>query len=279
MLRGKRGEDYRFAFNGMEADNEISGIGNTYTASFWQYDPRIGRRWNIDPVINEWESAYATFHNSPVSFADPEGLSPLLRAYRYAKKYIRDHEDDYGYTQPYLVMIDEDEVIVVTSSSSCEPVYGYYGCTEMIHKSFKRTWVGGIFKGIDKWLTSKKEKDIVTESNSDRKMPQIQMYHKPGWDFGSGDKADVSNDVDLQKSDDKNMNVINENHTEEDKNEDVDGDKKDKPIRYEYMHEDIGGFRKYEVKSAEDTAKFVDSIKKIGRIIKSKSEYIPPDEQ
>ncbi|MEZ4929190.1 MAG: hypothetical protein R2777_04175 [Chitinophagales bacterium] len=35
--------DYRFGFNGMEKDDEVSGDGNQYTTEFRQYDPRLGR--------------------------------------------------------------------------------------------------------------------------------------------------------------------------------------------------------------------------------------------
>ena len=41
---------------------------------YWEYDSRIGRRWNIDPVIKPWESPYATFNNNPISQIDPDGL-------------------------------------------------------------------------------------------------------------------------------------------------------------------------------------------------------------
>jgi len=44
------------------------------TAEFWQYDARLGRRWNIDPVINPSQASYATFDNNPIYFADPNGL-------------------------------------------------------------------------------------------------------------------------------------------------------------------------------------------------------------
>jgi len=67
------GGDYRYGFNGMEKDDEISGEGNSYTAEFWQYDSRLGRRWNIDPVVKTHESPYATFANSPIYIVDPSG--------------------------------------------------------------------------------------------------------------------------------------------------------------------------------------------------------------
>ena len=48
--------NYRFGFNGQEKDDEIFGsTGTSYTAEFWQYDARIGRRWNVDPVDKPWE--------------------------------------------------------------------------------------------------------------------------------------------------------------------------------------------------------------------------------
>jgi hypothetical protein len=34
----------------------------------------LGRRWNVDPAIKEWESPYATFANNPVLFTDLSGL-------------------------------------------------------------------------------------------------------------------------------------------------------------------------------------------------------------
>lgn len=64
---------YRFHFNGQEADNEVAGSGNSYTAEFWQYDSRLGRRWNVDPVVKDWESPYATFRNNPIVLKDPRG--------------------------------------------------------------------------------------------------------------------------------------------------------------------------------------------------------------
>jgi RHS repeat-associated protein len=66
---------YRFGFNGMESDDEVSGGGNSYTAEFWQYDTRLGRRFNVDPVVNFHSSNYSCFSNSPIIFVDPNGNS------------------------------------------------------------------------------------------------------------------------------------------------------------------------------------------------------------
>ena len=64
---------YRYGFNGMEKDDEINGSGNSYTALFWQYDARLGRRWNLDPKPNPSISQYVTFANNPIWFSDPFG--------------------------------------------------------------------------------------------------------------------------------------------------------------------------------------------------------------
>ena len=47
--------------------------GSSYTAEFWQYDSRLGRRWNIDPVDKPWMSSYHAFSNKPITNIDPNG--------------------------------------------------------------------------------------------------------------------------------------------------------------------------------------------------------------
>jgi len=72
---GLRGAvSYRFGFNGQEMDNEITGQTGTHTtAMFWEYDCRLGRRWNLDPKPQISISDYACFANNPVWFSDPAG--------------------------------------------------------------------------------------------------------------------------------------------------------------------------------------------------------------
>jgi hypothetical protein len=60
--------------NGQEEDNEI--FQGAMGAEYWEYDSRIGRRWNIDPMVNESESPYACFNNNPILMNDPDGLAP-----------------------------------------------------------------------------------------------------------------------------------------------------------------------------------------------------------
>ena len=63
----------RVGFNGQEKDDEVSGSGNSNTAEFWQYDTRLGRRFNLDPKPNASISSYACFANNPIWFSDPNG--------------------------------------------------------------------------------------------------------------------------------------------------------------------------------------------------------------
>ena len=66
--------EYRFGFNGQEKDDEISGTtGANYTATFWEYDARVGRRWNLDPKPVIGISEYACFGNNPIWYSDPLG--------------------------------------------------------------------------------------------------------------------------------------------------------------------------------------------------------------
>jgi hypothetical protein len=45
-MRSFAGAAYRYGFNGQEKDDEVCGSGNLNTAEFWEYDTRLGRRWN-----------------------------------------------------------------------------------------------------------------------------------------------------------------------------------------------------------------------------------------
>jgi RHS repeat-associated protein len=65
--------DYRYGFNGQMKDDEISGEGNHNTAMYWEYNTRLGRRWNQDPKPNTSISKYSAFANNPIWYRDPLG--------------------------------------------------------------------------------------------------------------------------------------------------------------------------------------------------------------
>jgi RHS repeat-associated protein len=64
---------YRFSYNKQEKTDEISGAGNHTTAKYWEYDTRLGRRWNLDPIFNTDISRYAVNGNNPIYYLDPKG--------------------------------------------------------------------------------------------------------------------------------------------------------------------------------------------------------------
>jgi len=86
--RSFNNEKYRFGFNGQEKDNDI-GEG-MFSAEFWEYDSRIARRWNPDPIVKKYESFYACFSNNPILFVDPNGQDVVngdeIRSKKQAKK-------------------------------------------------------------------------------------------------------------------------------------------------------------------------------------------------
>lgn len=72
------GSEYRYGFNTQEQVNEVYGNGNLNTAQFWDYDTRIGRRWNRDPLTYEWRSPYSCFNNNPIYYSDITGAAPQM---------------------------------------------------------------------------------------------------------------------------------------------------------------------------------------------------------
>jgi RHS repeat-associated protein len=96
---------YRYGFNGQEKSTEINE--SSYTAEFWQYDARIGRRWNVDPKASQmpaW-SPYSFCFNNPLIFVDPDGQYPiyiLTRSYApfktFGPSFARFYGDNRGHT-------------------------------------------------------------------------------------------------------------------------------------------------------------------------------------
>ena len=66
---------YRFGFQNWEKDDEIKGIGNHLSFGDYGYDPRLGRRWNIDPLASKYPdlSPYHFTGNNPIRFVDFDG--------------------------------------------------------------------------------------------------------------------------------------------------------------------------------------------------------------
>ncbi|MCZ2129320.1 MAG: hypothetical protein LC109_03535, partial [Bacteroidia bacterium] len=73
-----KNEEYTFAYglNGQEKEDDV--FEGAYSAEFWMYDSRLGRRWNNDPRPNPSVSVYACFGNNPIWFTDVAGDSNIV---------------------------------------------------------------------------------------------------------------------------------------------------------------------------------------------------------
>lgn len=92
-------DNYRYGFNGQEKDDEVSGAGNTNTAAYWEYDTRLGRRWNLDPKSVAFWSPYSVFYDMPTLFVDKDGdcpwfLIPALLISSIAVAPTNNHQQD-----------------------------------------------------------------------------------------------------------------------------------------------------------------------------------------
>jgi len=107
--------EYRYGgAGGQEMDNEISGKGNSYTAEYWQYDSRLLRRWNTDPIVKPFESPYACFRNNPILLIDPTGedvdLGKLSKEDRTEVENKVNSEHEYyneAYASLYQKLVDD----------------------------------------------------------------------------------------------------------------------------------------------------------------------------
>ena len=87
-------QNYIYGFNTQERENEIYGEGNSFSAEFWQYDGRLGKRWNIDPVLKDYESPYSCFSDNPIYYIDVKGDDKNSRHLDPDGKIIADYGDD-----------------------------------------------------------------------------------------------------------------------------------------------------------------------------------------
>lgn len=125
---------YRYGFNGQEKDDEITGVeGSHNTALFWEYDTRLGRRWNRDPKHNPSISEYAVFANNPIRWKDILGDTLTLGGnVDAAFKDILDLvPKEY---QPYIHLSNSNKIIIDVNSP--QDMFSYLG-VELINNLVK----------------------------------------------------------------------------------------------------------------------------------------------
>jgi RHS repeat-associated protein len=89
--RTMESEKYCYGFQGQEKDDEVKGSGNSYTTTWRQYDPRLGRWLSVDPLEKDypWNSPYVFSENRVLDAVELEGLES-------ADVHIREYLDENG---------------------------------------------------------------------------------------------------------------------------------------------------------------------------------------
>ena len=79
---------YRYGFNGMEKDDELKGIGNSYDFGARMLDPRVGRWFTYDQMETKFpsNSTYNAFNNNPIFYIDPDGNE--IKEWKYFRKFM-----------------------------------------------------------------------------------------------------------------------------------------------------------------------------------------------
>ncbi|MGP8216921.1 MAG: hypothetical protein ACLQQ4_15245, partial [Bacteroidia bacterium] len=69
---------YKFGYNKSLKDDEIYGVGNSYSTTFRELDPRLGKWWTIDPKVTNYpgSSPYLTMGDNPIGNSDIDGDGP-----------------------------------------------------------------------------------------------------------------------------------------------------------------------------------------------------------
>jgi RHS repeat-associated protein len=177
------GADYRYLFNGMEHDGEVSGNGNSYTTEFRQYDPRLGRWKSLDPLMAKFphSSPYVAFNNNPVYYVDPLGLEGTNPDGEPNVGYVCTEEE----TGKTLMYAGDgrwiDDIQIEKAINNISGVI-YNVVKDYAPLKVKKTLLAGQGKPIAPWMEIAKAEIGVTESN-DPKNPgyqRVKEYYKNG---------------------------------------------------------------------------------------------------
>jgi hypothetical protein len=166
-----RYDNYRYEFSTQEKVDEIAGAGNhppRRTALFWEYDTRLGRRWNLDPVKKEQESSYACFGSNPIINVDILG-DDIFRVTTdgYFDLVKRTNDDT-----PDILVVSNDKISKLIEQTS------YSGL------SLEKGIIGKIMEGQQR--PSKENKNPSTRANFIGKCDEIKKL----FEFVA-DKTDV----------------------------------------------------------------------------------------
>lgn len=180
--------EYPFGMNGQRGTDEIAGVGNHYTAEFWEYDPRTGRRWNLDPKPNISISPYAAFANNPICLSDVKGDT----TYRFNAKGI------------FQGMANLDQGGIWGSIGANKTVKGADGNkinTWESQRDFKFNDNAEDKKQLNSLEEGQKGITFVTDGNLDWVMNKSSIQHRSffdRWNFASAESSGGRMDFNLR---------------------------------------------------------------------------------
>ena len=166
------GSGYRFGFNGMEKDDEVSGNGNSYTTFFRGYDSRLGRWKSIDPKASKFPgmSPYLGMNGNPMFFIDPLGdeFTPSVNKEENSIDYTPEKGDNFQtFTEQYNVT-DEVAAEIFKDAGLNE----YLPQTETVER---KGFFNRLFNGKTKEVTTYKSFGDDAESFSLNSADPLQL--------------------------------------------------------------------------------------------------------
>jgi hypothetical protein len=96
---------------------------------FWEYDTRLGRRWNLDPKPVAWESGYAANRDNPIWASDPLGDTPEKQRERAQRKF------DKKITEP-LLELEASGKTPAEVQTEADRLANKYQNTRWLHHSY-----------------------------------------------------------------------------------------------------------------------------------------------
>ena len=168
---------YRYSINGQEKTDEISGAGNHTTAQFWEYDTRLGRRWNLDPKPNPSLSSYSAFANNPIWFTDFKGDTVEII---FGKPYTDANGEEHLYGHAALRVFNAKEGYNMVYD------FGRYGKVDWNQTTGEG--IMNVYSDASKYLASEmKDRSSVgfTQGTSVEQDIQVMSYFKVLTDAGS----------------------------------------------------------------------------------------------
>lgn len=212
--RSSNPDEYRFGFNGQGKTDEISGIGNHNSALFWEYNTRLGRRWNVDPIKKPWQSDYACFSNTPIWKVDPDGDDDFFNANGSFSHSTKKGSRIFVQTAEGNVLLTQVNLNAVNTRQAVVNVVGYYanqvgityqakGSKENVGKgivglkaSDKSSDINPAFTEGNNILINKKDGKIANDLSDFNNLKSALIHEKDHKDKGHGFADKLSDNFD-----------------------------------------------------------------------------------